>query len=74
MLRIETGNMREGGQETLMYTHGNGTWNDVNFIPVSSRFAFGIPRGIVVEGNWSFVSVYLIEFSSLTGSLMQTRL
>jgi len=27
-------------------THGKGTLKDVNFMPVSSRFAFGIPLGI----------------------------
>jgi hypothetical protein len=51
MLRIEAGNMRTATRSSLINTHGKGTWKDVNFIPVSSRFAFGIPRGIVGGTN-----------------------
>jgi hypothetical protein len=51
-----------------MNTHGNGTWKDVNFIPVSSRFAFGIPRGIVVAECYTVVESENFNLNCLVGT------
>lgn len=52
MLWIESaaGNSATSQYFLKIASHGIGTLKDVNFIPVSSFFAFGIPLGMIFKG------------------------